>query len=375
MKPPILQWSIPDDVVLNILGRLPVKSVIRFRCVSKSWDSSITTPYFISTHLNHNNNNNKDSHDNGYVIHVPSHPSFWWSPNNRPVCTVAFDCTFDRISEVKIPFDFYSKPAQLVGSCNGLLCLADFGSVNVNVIYLWNPSIIKFKKLPPTCLGKLENVTLGFAYHSENNDYKVTKELEVYTLSSDSWRRVGVELTTDVTFGYGKFILPVPLVCGALHWLARIREDGRSELIMAFDVNSERFRKLALPDCLIKANNCERFLASFKGKLTFITFGCNEQPGFPSQYSVWVMKEYGVVDSWNKLCVVSFQRIACFFGFTEYGSLLVFYCNELVEGPELKFVLVDTETLHEKLDIQHPSYVATFMESLILLDGANVASY
>jgi len=87
------------------------------------------------------------------------------------------------------------------------------------------------------------------------------------------------------------------------------------------------------------------------------------------------MKEYGVVDSWNKLCVVSFQRIACFFGFTEYGSLLFFYCKELVEGPELKFVLVDTETLHEKLDIQHPSYVATFMESLILLDGANVASY
>ena len=160
---------------------------------------------------------------------------------------------------------------------------------------MWNPSIRKFKKLPRTCLVKLENVTLGFAYHSENNDYKVvrisstpssTKELEVYTLSSDSWRRVGIELTTDVTFGYGKFILPVPLVCGALHWLARIREDGRSELIMAFDVNSEKFSNLALPDCLIKANNCERFLASFKGKLTFITFGYDEQPGFPSQYSV-----------------------------------------------------------------------------------------
>ena len=91
-----------------------------------------------------------------------------------------------------------------------------------------------------------------------------------------------------------------------------------------------------------------------------------------------LMKEYGVVHSWNKLCVVSFQRIACFFGFTEYGSvLLVFYCNELVEGPELKFVLVDTETLHEKkdLDIQQHSYVATSMESLVLLDGANMEAY
>ena len=49
---------LPHDIVLNILANLPVKSVLRFRCVSKTWDSSITTPSFISTHLNLNNNNN-----------------------------------------------------------------------------------------------------------------------------------------------------------------------------------------------------------------------------------------------------------------------------------------------------------------------------
>ena len=42
-----------------------------------------------------------------------------------------------------------------------------------------------------------------------------------------------------------------------------------------------------------------------------------------------------------------------------------------------KFVLIDIETLHgkEDPDIQYPSYVATFMESLVLLDGANLVSY
>ena len=57
-------------------------------------------------------------------------------------------------------------------------------------IYLCNPNIRKFKKLPHTCVGDLDDVTLGFAYHSENNDYKVVRisntplsapEIEVYT--------------------------------------------------------------------------------------------------------------------------------------------------------------------------------------------------
>ncbi|KAM3732959.1 hypothetical protein ACB098_11G098100 [Castanea mollissima] len=61
---------LPDDLVINnILTRLPVKSVMRFRCVCKSWYSSIKPSDFIDTHLS----NYKDSHDiNGYVIHMPS---------------------------------------------------------------------------------------------------------------------------------------------------------------------------------------------------------------------------------------------------------------------------------------------------------------
>ena len=144
---------IPYDIVLNIMKRLPVKSVMRLRCVSKSMESLITSHDFISTHLN--NINNDHDHDNGYVIHMPlrgtSRPSCSSPHPDTSVCTVAFDRTFDMISQVRVPFDFDFNRAQIVGSCNGLLCLATFD----NVIYLWNPSIRKFKRLPDTCLGKL----------------------------------------------------------------------------------------------------------------------------------------------------------------------------------------------------------------------------
>ena len=78
----------------------------------------------------------------------------------------AFDRTFDRISEFEIPIDI--KGVQMVGSSNGLFCLAD----SINHIYLLNPSSRKFKNLPVSCLENLHFATLGFAYHSENNDYK-----------------------------------------------------------------------------------------------------------------------------------------------------------------------------------------------------------
>ena len=110
-----------------------------------------------------------------------------------------------------------------------------------------------------------------------------------------------------------------------------------------------------------------------KGKLAFLTFGQSEQRG-GYQYSIWVMREYGVLESWNKLFVVPLERLAVCIAFTMCGSLLTLCLK--TNNQEQKFVLVDTETLHGKdFDIQQPLCVATFMESLALLDGANMVSY
>ena len=85
------------------------------------------------------------------------------------------------------------------------------------------------------------------------------------------------------------------------------------------------------------------------------------------------MRDYGVVESWNKLFVIPFERVAYWICLTDYGSLMVGHKNDPLERQGLTYALIDTETLEEKkdLDIQHPSYVATFMESLVLLDGKN----
>ncbi|KAK4572161.1 hypothetical protein RGQ29_030542 [Quercus rubra] len=153
------QRNLLEEIVFEILARLLVKSLLRFRCVCNSWYSYITNPNFISTHLLCHN------HDGGYAVHMPKttviSPSLR-RPHNQ-ICTAASDRTSFKFKDV----------------------------------YLWNPSIRKFKRLPDTCLTQLRPVRLGFGYDSQNNDYKVVRiswgcpqsmpplEVEVYSLSSN----------------------------------------------------------------------------------------------------------------------------------------------------------------------------------------------
>nr|XP_023927664.1 putative F-box protein At1g70960 [Quercus suber] len=238
----------------------------------------------MSQRQNHAHDTDNDNGD-GYIIHMPLHTrAMNSSTSNRPICTVALDRTFDRIFEIEIPFDLPSGLSKI-----------------------WNPSARKFKRLPDSCLGNLGVVTLGFAYHSENNDYKVLRvlccpwirsnvpdDIEVYSLSSDSWRRVGMSLRANVKAFDNSFLLPTPLVSGALHWISRVvegEEERKVEVIMSFDVNSEEFRMLRMPDGAMSIVRFQTCLALFKGNLAFLTFGQSEQRG-GYQYSIWVMREF-----------------------------------------------------------------------------------
>ena len=268
----------------------------------------------------------------------------------------------------------------------------------------------RFKRLPDSSLSQDFSsdqdfwVSTGFAYQSKTNDYKVVKlwgtpvVAEVYTLSSDSWRKVEISLGSKVVVSHIE-PYPFPLFfSGALHWIA-YHSEGEVEflyptMILSFDVDNEKFGEMALPagDKL-----SEHSLFVFKGNLAFISCGYPENDDdlqSDSQCFIWVMRDYGVDESWNKLFSIRSENAdIIFYGCTEHGELLLDkkVKKESKDG-EIKIhnsdestilshdtaiVSLDPETLHEK-DLGILRYVTnivtTFKESLVLLDGATELS-
>ena len=108
----IMSSYLPDEVVVNILSHLPPKSLLRFRCVSKTWLAFIGTPDFISKNLINNSIlNPKSQHPYPPFLLVKAREK-----SNSPPPSLGLGIVF---------------------FCNGILCLHDHFQGDV---YLWNPS-------------------------------------------------------------------------------------------------------------------------------------------------------------------------------------------------------------------------------------------
>jgi F-box interacting protein len=377
-KPKLSSEFIPDDVVFDILIRFPVKSLIRFRCVSKSYNSTITSPIFITKHLNLNQANNH----NGYLLYSidPISRPPLDRLSDREICAVVCnsDFTLTEISRFQIPFTH----ADMIGFCNGIFCFYNYRDYT---IYLWNPSIKKSKMLATTTPTFKTRVLVhhGLAYHSQNNDFKILRivvsycrrpsdgkivvlpEASVYTLSTDSWRRVVIPEGSLTRYFYKIPESPFIFLNGALHSIAyTVLGDC---FILCFDVNDERFREIMLP-----ANTLHRFksqlkqLVVFKGSLALVVF-VKGLDGESVICHIWMMTEYGVVESWTRR-IVPVNFFPSFVGSTDNDELLI----EKQDGWLVSF---DPDSLNENsLGIQKPRwlrYTTDFIESLVLVDGEN----
>ncbi|KAF3947348.1 hypothetical protein CMV_026505 [Castanea mollissima] len=369
---------LPDDVVEDILGHLPVKSLTRFRCVSKSCESIITDHTFVTKHLKLNLNQFESlmstNANSGYLLYTTKDKNS--SPSSKQLCTVFCnnDRTLTQVSRFEMP-SFFDK-CDIVGFCNGLFCLADYDLSHI--IYLWNPSIRMFKKLLATIFtDKYARSVIGLAYNSQNNDFKILRlvsflggqevEAEIYSLSTDSWRKVVISMESlrgyEPNFGT---IADTDRTCiflnGALHTVAI---TSRHHFILSFDINDESFREIMLPPNHldgVPVNFAE--LAVFKGCLAVFVFvhGCRD-----ILCHIWVMEEYGVAESWTRKYLVARNWVSggYFFGCTDNGELLI----KNSTGP----VSIDPESQNQNiLAIEDPDWMgftANSMESLILLDG------
>ncbi|KAJ9701334.1 hypothetical protein PVL29_006608 [Vitis rotundifolia] len=271
---------IPEVIMVDILSRLPVKSLLRFRCVCKAWCTLISRPQFVETHL----------HD--LAVDLELHLGI----SNKRTATV-------------------------LDSCNGLLCVIDcfYGFYSLKPpqkLILWNPSTRQCNHIPCPSFVGYQNCMYSFFYDPDSDDYKING-IDIFTLKTNEWRTVEETHSSVIRYWSATYFN------GNLHWLAfRYGEDERSSMV-AFSIREEKFQEMELPS--------QRAVFGLR-----VLGGCLCVDGLYTN-DKWVMEEYGIKESWKRLMAFPYRvgdgsswKLPRVLRFLENGVLLVLHDWKLV---------------------------------------------
>ncbi|GJS66877.1 putative F-box domain-containing protein, partial [Tanacetum coccineum] len=178
---------IPDDILVNILARLPGKPLLRCRCVSILWNRLISDPYFMKSRSRR-------------MILFPFPRPLVVIDDNVPV-----DDKAHSMVRIRSPLEHQEGvEVSVVGTFNGivLLVLIDV-SLSSSRMILYNPLTCASKLIleldPPTL--EYEPYVFGFGYGATPNDLKVIRigafdmpndrrfTCDVFDLKTSSWAR------------------------------------------------------------------------------------------------------------------------------------------------------------------------------------------
>ncbi|XP_024156233.1 F-box/kelch-repeat protein At3g23880 [Rosa chinensis] len=325
-----LNFDLPEHIILQILCRVPVKSLIRFSCVSKRWRSIIISdPQFGKAHLKLASE--QRSITKRLILSVFLSASFrdHQFQTRVDLRSQSLESLFgDNSSVTNLTFPSEDiRRTNILGSCNGLVVLLDY----YKEWSIWNPSTRFFRKIPApdfSSVTKKSTITqpdrYGFGYVSSTDDYKLVL---VVHIGSDDFRPDDFGFAPDVKIfifsvranswkisevSRWPFLRYTPTSdCGtlsneAIHWVNQYYDylEGYTEAICAFDLESEELRKVPAP-CFNQDDYDDRVLN--RRMQTVVDSGgclCVSFQFFHANYKdieLWMMRDYGVSNSWMKL--------------------------------------------------------------------------
>ncbi|MFQ6625326.1 hypothetical protein Gotur_005376, partial [Gossypium turneri] len=219
------------------------------KCVSKPWCSSIEDPYFIKFHLSHSPKTN--TNHSLILRHREYH---------------FFSVNCDSLETTQI----LNHPLERSPPSG----------------YIARSTYYGFGYDPISDDYKLVRMIQSYGLHDEN----VHSEAKVYSLRSNRWRRI-----KDFCF-YLNFSQEFGILANnALHWMVFRTPEPLNKELVGFDLGSEEFRFLELPDCYLD----EAFFFDIKAMGGDICLTATFRDFI--NVDVWIMKEYGVKESRIKL--------------------------------------------------------------------------
>ncbi|KAK6155127.1 hypothetical protein DH2020_009375 [Rehmannia glutinosa] len=287
--------DMPEDVILEILLRLPVKTLLQFKCVCKQWYSLIGSSSFVNQHFRHLSNQERL-----LIRH--------YRPDKE---RYAFALYVDEIFSGYEEPDHLQMPvtvAALMGPLNGVFCVVSLSGQ----MALLNPAMRQFKPLPlihanvQPYLSSYDNL-LGFGLDPLSGDYKLVsiqyfwnEEMDaphypsivsVYNSGSDSWRHFeDADLVNSSRCAYRS--LCNTYLNGVYYWLTEFNDTDVA--ILAFDMSSEKFREIQVPDCI---KSKEGDLTLYRDSIALLSCDLDK---IEKRVDVWVMEK----GCWNKISTI-----------------------------------------------------------------------
>ncbi|KAB5574540.1 hypothetical protein DKX38_001734 [Salix brachista] len=225
-----------EDLLTELLLRLPIKSLLKFKCVSKHWLSLISNPRFSRRRIS------CDTPPCGLFLIERGSPYAGYQ-------FVALDSNhskapFKNLTSVNDPSEI-----KLIQSCNGLLLFHSLlPGRSGGIYYVYNPTTKQHTTIP----GPSRAVGAALAFDpSKSPHYKVIcvrkcrwlqhqYGIMMYSSNSGPWRVSGDSFTTkgsDKQFNGGVFCN------GVIYWL----DVSGTGVSLCFDIDGEKLEQMPPP--------------------------------------------------------------------------------------------------------------------------------
>ncbi|XP_076909985.1 F-box/kelch-repeat protein At3g06240-like [Bidens hawaiensis] len=282
-----MSYDLCEEMIVEIFSRLPSKSLLRFRSLSKSLYTSIGSPGFIRLHTLRSPEKvlikHKIQKKHFYTLHLEA-DQFPYNNNTN---------TAGGITPVAHPFSDF----RVIGSCNGILCLCKYQQNPI----LWNPSTRRKVTVPNSPIWRgihCSEFEYVFGFDPVIDDYKILRITNskyyssyVYTMKTHIWRAIASSPRMDSCMSSQHCLFN-----GASHCVAFQYGGGYPHFIMKFDFTSEVFFEIELAEPSWEKS----VVSTIKGCLAVMS-------SKDDSTWIWVMREYSNPASWS----VAFKLNAC----------------------------------------------------------------
>ncbi|XP_058754649.1 F-box/kelch-repeat protein At3g23880-like [Vicia villosa] len=327
-----------DDLIAEVLSFHDVKSIMRLRCVCKFWNTIIFDPTFVNLHLK------KSAKQNPQLLLITNHRSYYERKVEHGVIPYSISSLLENPSSALSVDSYYllqdKECSDIVGSCNGLICLS--GETVTTDYYdywfrLWNPAtriispkfgFLRLFYIRPDCTSSADDGYYRFNFGCDNststyklvasryNKRELRSDARILSLGDDVWRDIesfpadplyldsSYEACGEVGVYFKSTINWMAYQNNLLYDCDNIKDISVEQfVVVSLDLRTETYNQYLLPPDFDEVPSVAPVIGVLGDYLSFSY--CYKE----TYFIIWQMKKFGVQDSWTQFLKIDYHNL------------------------------------------------------------------